>query len=180
MSTDTTAIADPTRTADAPAASTPAPQPSGEPGSRAGESKVVLVVREGLPSNLAVNAAAVLGASIGTVHDLPRGSDATDASGTRFSGIVTTPVPVLTGSAEEITALFRKATATADATALALTEVARRARTYESYLADLAEAEQADADIVALIIAGPRNRVTKMTKRLPLLGAEAADAGEHR
>ncbi len=142
------------------------------PESRAGESKVVLVVRDGLAPNLAVNAAAVLGASIGTVYDLPLGNDAFDASGTEFAGIVTTPVPVLTGSAEEITALFRRASATADATVLTLTEVARRARTYEAYLADLAAAEQADTDIVALIVAGPRNRVTKLTKRLRLLGAE--------
>lgn len=153
-------------------ATTTDPTPAREPGSRAGESKVVLVIREGLAPNLAVNAAAVLGASIGVVHDLPLGAGAVDASGTEFPGIVTTPVPVLTGSAEELAALFDKASSREDATVLALTEIARRARTYEAYLADLAASEHADADIVALMLAGPRNRISKLTKRLPLLGAE--------
>lgn len=146
--------------------------PSDEPGAGSAPVKVVLVVRDGLAPNLAVNAAAVLGASIGTTHDLPRGETAVDASGTQFAGIVTTPVPVLTGSAEELAALFGKASAQEDTTVLALTEVARRARTYEAYLADLAAAEHAETDVVALVVAGPRNRVTKLTKRLPLLGAE--------
>ncbi|GMA23568.1 hypothetical protein GCM10025864_13270 [Luteimicrobium album] len=138
---------------------------------RSAEVKVVLVVREGLPSNLAANAAAVLGASIGAVRDLPLGPDAVDASGTVYEGIVTTPVPVLVTGAEELRVLFRQAAAQEGTTVLALTEVARQARTYDAYLSDLAQAREADADIVALVVAGRRNQVTKITKRLPLLGA---------
>jgi hypothetical protein len=143
-----------------------------EPGSRSAEIKVVLVVREGLAPNLTVNAAAVLGASVGTARDLPRGADAVDASGTTYAGIVTTPVPVLVTGTDELTLLFRTASAQQDTTVLALTEVARQARTYEAYLADLARAENTDTDIVALIVAGRRNQITKLTKRFPLLGAD--------
>ncbi|MFB9965713.1 DUF2000 family protein [Sinosporangium siamense] len=106
----------------------------------------------------------------GTTRDLPLGPDAVDASGTRYAGIVTTPV-LVTGT-EELTALFRKTSAKEETTVLALTEVARQARTYEAYLADLAQAPDADTDIVALILAGRRNQITKLTKRLPLLGAD--------
>lgn len=53
-------------------------------------------------------------------------------------------------------------------TVLCLTETARRARTYEAYLADLAATTESDADLVGTIVAGPRNQVTKLTKRLPL------------
>jgi len=138
---------------------------------RALDVKVVLVVREGLPANLAANAAAVLGASIGTTRELPLGPDAVDASGTVYDGIVTTPVPVLIASPDGLETLFRQASAQDETTVLALTEVARQARTYEAYLSDLARTPAADSDIVALVVAGRRNHVTKLTKRLPLLGA---------
>ncbi|GAA3551862.1 hypothetical protein GCM10022222_39320 [Amycolatopsis ultiminotia] len=142
-----------------------------EPGSRSAELKVVFVVREGLAANIAVNAAAVLGVSIGIAGELPLGSGAVDASGTRYAGIVTTPIPVLAAAAEDLRTLFQKASAQEDNRVLALTEVARRARTYDAYLADLARATDTDTDIVALVIAGRRNQVTKLTKRLPLLGS---------
>ncbi|MCG8917687.1 DUF2000 domain-containing protein [Actinokineospora sp. PR83] len=48
------------------------------------------------------------------------------------------------------------------------TETARRARTYEACLADLAATTESDADLVGMIVTGPRNQVTKLTKRLPL------------
>ena len=71
--------------------------------------------------------------------------------------------------------LFSRASADATVTVACLTEVARKARTYEAYLDDLAATEDADADIVATIIAGPRNRVTRLTKRLPLLRVDAPE-----
>lgn len=131
--------------------------------------KVVLVVRDGLPTNQAVNAATVLGASIGTRLGLPLGPEAVDATGTRYHGIVTTPVPILTTDAAELTRLHRLAGERDQLTVLCLTETARRARTYETYLADLAATTESDADLVGMIVAGPRNQVTKLTKRLPLL-----------
>lgn len=133
--------------------------------------KVVLVVRNGLPINQAVNAATVLGASVGTALSLPLGPDAFDASGTCFAGIVTTPVPILVATAEELTVLHRLAHARDEVAVVCLTETARRARAYDAYLGDLAATPNADAEIIALIAAGTRNQVTKLTKRLPLLGA---------
>jgi hypothetical protein len=59
------------------------------------------VVRTGLPVNQAVNAATVLGASIGTTLSLLLGPAAVDASGTGYAGIVTTPVPILTADSED-------------------------------------------------------------------------------
>jgi hypothetical protein len=131
--------------------------------------RIVLVTREDLPINLAANAAAVLGATIGAKLGVPVGADAQDASRTTFPGIVTTPIPILVADPAGMQELFNRASADATITVACLTEVARQARTYESYLADLAATEDADADIVATVVAGPRNRVTKLTKRLPLL-----------
>jgi hypothetical protein len=134
------------------------------------QSRVVLVVRAGLAVNQSTNAAAVLGATIGAGLDLPLGAAAEDGSGTRFRGIVTTPIPVLVADGAGLTELFRKTNGDNTVQVACLTEAARKARSYESYLDDLAATTGADEDIVALCIAGPRNRVTKLTKRLALLG----------
>ncbi|MEU4450422.1 DUF2000 domain-containing protein [Nocardioides sp. NPDC023903] len=136
--------------------------------------RVVLVVREDLPVGQAVNAGTVLGASVGSLLELPLGAGGADASGTSYGGIVTTPVPVLAAGEKELTRLFRAANIDERLVALSLTETARRARTYEVYLASLADTDEADLDIAALIVAGPRNRVTRATKHLPLFGADSA------
>ena len=135
--------------------------------------RVVLVVREDLPVGQAVNAGTVLGASVGSLLDLPLGADGADASGTSYGGIVTTPVPVLAAGEKELTRLFRAANTDERLVALSLTETARLARTYEAYLTTLAETHEADLDIAALIVAGPRNRVTRATKHLSLFGVDS-------
>jgi hypothetical protein len=144
-------------------------EPTPTPTHRPDEPKVVLVVRTGLPVNPAVSAATVCGASIGTTLSLPLRPAAVDASGTGYAGIVTTPVPILTADSDQLTGLFRSRSARENRTVLTLTETALRARTYAAYLSDLAAEPDADTAIVGLIIAGPRNQVTRLTKKLPLL-----------
>lgn len=131
--------------------------------------KVVLICREGLGQLHAVNAAVVLGMSVG--HHLPgrTGPDVHDASGTIYPGITTLPVPILTGSADTITHLFRAAATDPRVAVSILTDTARRAKTYEEYIQQAAEVNAADEAPVALALYGPRNRVTKLTKRLPLM-----------
>ena len=133
--------------------------------------RVVLVVREGLPPALAVNAGVVLGATVGSTLGLPLGAAGTDASGTAYPGIVTTPVPVLVADGPTLRGLFGEVARDEQLRVACLTDTARRARSYGEYLTTLAETPDADADITALVVAGPRNRVTKRTKRLPLLGS---------
>lgn len=82
------------------------------------------------------------------------------------------PFPVLAAENTALTNLFHKAGVAQSVHVACFTEVARRARTYDAYLHDLATTSRADTDVVALCIAGARNRVTKLTERLPLLGAE--------
>lgn len=135
--------------------------------------RVVLTLRTGLELVQAVNAATVLGASVGSAAGLPIGPAGNDASGNEYRGIVTTPVPILQAPAAVLTTLFRTANLYDELTVLCLTETARKARTYEEYLTALATTQAADEDIVALLIAGRRSRVTKLTKRLSLLTNQA-------
>lgn len=56
-----------------------------------------------------------------------------------------------------------------DLLVVAPNEVARRARVYDEYLAALAETPGEDVDYAGIAVFGPRNRVTALTKRFPLL-----------
>ena len=90
--------------------------------------KVVVVLRAGLPINLSTNAAAVLAATLGSRLSLSLGPDAADASGTCFPGIITTPIPILVADAAGLADLFGKANNDGSLEVAPMTEVARRAR----------------------------------------------------
>ncbi|GAA3128593.1 hypothetical protein GCM10017600_85070 [Streptosporangium carneum] len=128
----------------------------------------MLVVREGLEPASAVNAAVVVGLSLARRLSHPLGADGRDASGRTHAGLDPHPVPVLTAPAPRLRELHDRARAHEDLITVGFNEVARRARDYDDYLDALAATPADDVDYVALAVFGPRNRVTALTKRLPL------------
>ncbi|MFI6790420.1 DUF664 domain-containing protein [Nonomuraea sp. NPDC050383] len=132
--------------------------------------KLVLVVRADLPAASAVNAAAVLGLSMGGRLPVAPAADAKDASGGLHAGLNPHPVPVLSATPEQLRELYAKASAGEGLVTVGFNEVARRARDYDDYLAALAVTPGDKIDHVAVAVFGPRNRVTALTKRLPLHG----------
>jgi hypothetical protein len=136
------------------------------------ETKIVIVVHDGLPPHVATNAAAVLGLSLGGRLPHLLGADGKDASGGVHAGLNTHPVPVVTADAQQLAELHGKARSRDDIAAVGFTEVARRARDYATYLDDLASTSAADLEYVAIALFGPRNRITALTKRFPLLGQD--------
>jgi hypothetical protein len=136
------------------------------------ETKIVIVVHDGLPPHVATNAAAVLGLSLGGRLPHLLGADGKDASGGVHAGLNTHPVPVVTADAQQLAELHGKARSRDDIAAVGFTEVARRARDYATYLDDLASTPDSDLEYVAVALFGPRNRITALTKRFPLLGQD--------
>ncbi|PZG02374.1 DUF2000 domain-containing protein [Micromonospora deserti] len=134
------------------------------------ETKIVIVVRDGLAPNLATNAAAVLGLSLGGRLPHLLGADGKDASGGIHAGLNTHPVPILTADRHQIADLHTRARVRDDITAVGFTQIAQRARDYTTYLDDLAAAPDSDLEYLAVALHGPRNRIAALTKRLPLLG----------
>lgn len=134
------------------------------------ETKIVIAVREGLAPEVATNAAAVLGLSLGGRLPQLLGADGKDADGTVHAGLNTHPVPVVTADPRQIAELQASARAREDIIVVGFTEVARRARDYPTYLDDLAATPASGLEYVAVAVFGPRNRVTALTKRFPLLG----------
>lgn len=133
--------------------------------------KIVLVLRTDLPPALAANAAVVLGLALGGRLEGSVAGDGVDASGTLHAGLNPVPVPTLTASGTELHELHEQALAAGDVTVVGFNEVARRSRSYTEYEEALSQTPVQDIEYVGLIVHGPRNRVTKLTKRLALMGA---------
>lgn len=134
--------------------------------------KLVIVVHADLPAALAANAAAVLALSLGGRLPHPPAADAKDGSGERHAGLNPHPVPILSATTDQLRDLHRRARADDDLITVGFNEVARQARTYDDYLAALAATPADEIDYVAVATYGPRNRITALTKRLPLYAAD--------
>lgn len=138
------------------------------------ETKIVVVLAEGLSAAEAANAAAVLALSAG-IDDSTLGADGIGADGLPYGRIDQHPVPVLEADQAVLTELHHgSAHEESGLHVVAFTEVARRARDYRSYLDDLLAAEPSTNPYVGLLVRGPRNRVTRVTKRLRLFGSPRA------
>ncbi|MER7083568.1 Protein of unknown function [Saccharopolyspora kobensis] len=138
--------------------------------------KLVLVVRSDLEANAAVNAAVVVGLSMGARLPHLLAADGEDASGGVHAGLNPNPVPVLVADADQLRNLHDRAQQRDELTVVGFNEVARRARDYDDYLSALSEVRGSEVDQVAVAVFGPRNRVTALTKRFPLLGSELSGA----
>lgn len=135
------------------------------------ETKIVVVLAEGLSAAEAANAAAVLALSAG-LGDGSLGAEGIGADGLSYGRIDQHPIPVLEADQAMLAELHHGSVhGDSPLHVVAFTEVARRARDYQTYLDDLLAAEASANPYVGLLVRGPRNRVTRATKRLRLFGS---------
>lgn len=118
---------------------------------------------------MAANAAAVLGLALGGRLNDSVAPDAKDASGSAHGGLNPHPVPTLTASAEQLRELHARAVTREDVVVVGFNEIARRSKTYEEYEESLAQTPTEEITYVGAALLGPRNLITKFTKRFPLL-----------
>lgn len=131
--------------------------------------KIALVLRDDLPPGQAANAAVVLGLALGGRTPDSVAPDSTDASGTTHAGLNPIPVPTLVAPADQLGDLIAVASTHDDITVVGFNEVARHARTYPDYEQALGQTATSDIAYVGVIVHGPRNLITKLTRRLALL-----------
>lgn len=115
-----------------------------------------------------VNAVACVAASTGEAVGGLVGQGGPDASGHPHPGLPWAGCTILAADATELAAVREKAVAP-DTLVVDMPAIAQETRVYDEFLARLAETKPADLDICAVSIVGPRNRVSKLTKRLELL-----------
>jgi hypothetical protein len=136
---------------------------------RAARLKWVVVVDRDLPSGRAVNAAVCVAAATQSAVTGLLGEDATDAEGTVHPGLPWAGCSVLAADADTLRAVRAKAASYADTFVADMPVAAQETLVYAGYRAAVGKTATDDLVYCAVSIVGPRNRVSKIVSKLPLL-----------
>ena len=155
------------QTVPAPPGFTPDEVVTSEP-TRSARLKWVVVVDASVPAGRALNAVACVAASTGQAVDnlLARGGP--DGSGRHHPGLPWAGCTVLSATPAELSDLRSRAAASDGVLVVDMPAAAQTHRVYDGYLDQLASTAPEDLAVSAVSIVGPRNRVEKMVKKLPL------------
>ena len=134
-------------------------------------SKCVMVLDENLPLGLLANTAAILGITLGKHMPEAVGADVLDGSGKAHLGIITFPVPILRGDAEQIRAIRETLSGVdyQDVIVVDFSDVAQSCKTYDEFIRKASLAEEKEFQYLGIGICGSKKLVNKLTGNLPLL-----------
>jgi hypothetical protein len=121
--------------------------------------KWVIVVDENLPAGRLVNAAACMAAAVGRALPDLLGRDGDDASGLPHSGLPWAGCSVLAAAVAKGDELL----------IIDMPELAQTSRVYDEYLGQLAGTKAEDLTYCAVSLVGPRNKIDRLVRKLPLL-----------
>jgi hypothetical protein len=141
---------------------------TGEP-TRAARLKWVIAVDAALPAGRAVNAAVCTAAATGAAVTGLLGPDAKDADGSPHPGLPWAGCTILAATREQLARLRTRAAESPGVYLADMPAAAQRTRVYDHYLDAVAASGPADLEYYAVSVIGPRNRVDKLVKGLPLL-----------
>jgi hypothetical protein len=128
--------------------------------------RCVVVVDEGLAPGLAANAAAVMALTLGTKVPALVGEEFVDGAGERHAGLITTGLPVLRASAEQLPQLRARALE-ADVGVIGFPRSGQTTTDYEHFRAMVAET--AAPDYLGLAFYGDGKTLRRLTGSLGLL-----------
>jgi hypothetical protein len=136
---------------------------------RAARLKWVIVVDRTIPAGRMANAVACVAASTGEAVAGMIGPIGPDASGDVHTGLPWAGCTILTAEPHELADVRAKAVASADVFVADMPVLAQTTRVYDEFLAELAQTKPDDLAVCAISVVGPRNRVSKLVKRLELM-----------
>jgi hypothetical protein len=148
---------------------TPAEVRTGEP-TRSARLKWVVIIDEALPPGRAVNAAVCVASATGPAVTGLLGPDAVDAAGLVHPGLPWIGCTILSASGEQLRELRARATESLGIFVADMPADAQETRVYDEYLARMTTRSANEIAYYAVGLVGPRNRIDKLVKRLPLLG----------
>ena len=129
------------------------------------------VLDENLPLGLLANTAAILGITLGKHMPEAVGADVLDGSGKPHLGIITFPVPILRGDAEQIRAIRETLYGVdyQDVIVVDFSDVAQCCKNYGEYIGKAAQADESEWRYFGLGLCGPKKLVSRLTGSMPLL-----------
>ncbi|MCA1218094.1 DUF2000 domain-containing protein [Streptomyces sp. 8L] len=136
---------------------------------RAARLKWVVVVDEGLPAGRAVNAAVCVAAATSDAVGGILGDAAVDADGAAHPGLPWAGCTVLAADPATLRAVRAKAASSAGTFVADMPAAAQHTRVYSEYLSSVGETAAEALDYCAVSVVGPRNRVDRIVRKLPLM-----------
>ncbi len=133
--------------------------------------KCVIVVDGNLPRGIIANTAAILGISLGKQFPEVVGKNVSDKSGCVHSGIIEFPVPVLSGSPEQLKELRQKLCGKdfEDIASVDFSDTAQSCKTYGEFAEKLSRTEENSIRYFGIGLCGGAKKVNRLTGNLPLL-----------
>lgn len=133
--------------------------------------KCVIVVDESLPLGVIVNAAAILGVTLGASAPDVVGDDVSDADRNLHKGIIRFPVPVLKADAQRLRTIRARLREPgfSELTAVDFSDCARGCKTYGEFIGKMENTPESGLRYIGLAILGDTKRVARLTGNLPLL-----------
>lgn len=136
---------------------------------RSARLKWVVVVDSTIPPGRMVNAVACIAASTGASVTGLIGPSGPDATGHTHPGLPWAGCSILSATPAELAEIREKAVASEGVHVVDMPAIAQTTRVYDEFLAELAETKPDDLATCAVSIVGPRNKVSKLVKRLELM-----------
>ncbi|MFW5418676.1 DUF2000 domain-containing protein [Nocardiopsis sp. CNT-189] len=131
--------------------------------------KWVMLIDPALGPGLAANTAGCLAAAVGKELPAIIGPGAEDASGADHPGLPWTGCSVLAADPATLRAVREKARTKAGVHVVDMPRSAQASSVYTHYVETLADIGAEEIEYQGISLIGPRNKIAKLTGRLPLL-----------
>ena len=130
--------------------------------------RCIIVIDQHLSPGLAMNAASVIGISLGRLTDNLVGPDLHSLDGAVYPGVITAPLPVLLASGAYLRQLHLQSSEDAALLAMPFSALAQSCKTYDEYGERISTAPSDQIELVALGLMGPKKTITRLSGNLKL------------
>lgn len=127
-----------------------------------------IIIDSQLARGLAINAASVIGISIGNTVKNIVGSDISSLDGVNYPGVITSPLPILLASQEYISELQYITQQDNELYVMPFSALAQSCKTYDEYEQKISTTHSEALSLVAIGLIGPKKKITKLTGNLAL------------
>ncbi len=130
--------------------------------------RCIIVLDEQLPAGRAANAAAVIALTVGQRHPELVGLPLTDASGHAHPGLIPIGIAVLSATAEELGAIHRQATASAEVDVVDFPIQGQMTTNYGEFMAVMAQIPADELRYLGLALVGEKKSIARLVSKKKL------------
>lgn len=132
------------------------------------EHRCAIVVNQNLSNGLAMNAASVIGVSLGNKVNNMVGGDLNSLDRVNYPGVIYAPLPILKSAEHYMKDIEAAVYQQNDIFIIPFSLLAQSCRTYDEYQQKLSEQQYKDIQLAGIGLVGNKKAVTQLIGHLPL------------